>query len=100
MEYFLMTHYKDCLEALNTHDIVGVNYSGSDAKVGPHFSGNFWWSTGKYYLSLEKTIGAHYNDPEKYIFSGKPKYKDIDANRMPENIGLYDMTFYTSKYVD
>jgi hypothetical protein len=100
MEYFLMTHYKDCLEALNTHDLVGVNYSSSDAKVGPHFSGNFWWSTGKYYLSLEKTIGPHYNDPEKYIFSGKPNYKDIDANRMPENIGLYDMTFYTSKYID
>jgi hypothetical protein len=98
MEYFLMTKYKDCLEALNTNDVLGVNYSTN--LIGPHFSGNFWWSTGKYYLSLEKTIGPEYNDPEKYIFSNKPKYKDIDANRMPGNIGLYDITLYTSKYID
>ena len=98
MEYYLIGHFQKCLDELNTHDIIGVNYSSQI--LGPHFSGNFWWSTGKYYLGLPNTIGADYRDPEKYIFSGKPKHKDMDHGRMPQNGGLYSAPFYSSKYID
>lgn len=99
MEYFLIGQFEICLEALKTHDVVGINYSSR--LIGPHFSGNFWWSTGKYYNTLGRTVGADYHDPERYIFSGKPKYLDIDASRMKnESVGLYDESFYPNKYVD
>jgi len=103
MEYFLMTKHTQCLEKLNEYDIVGVNYS--TRIIGKHFSGNFWWSTGKYYLSLPKIIsdtGANaYHNPERYIFSNSGvKFHDIDGGCIPENIGLYRQTFYPKEYVD
>ena len=99
MEYFLISQFEKCLEALNTYDIVGVNYSSK--LIGPHFSGNFWWSTANYYNKLGKIIGPDYHDPERYVFSGSPRYLDIDAGRMEkESIGLYDESFYPNKYVD
>lgn len=98
MEYFLVGEFNNCLEALKTHDIVGVNYSS--LQIGPHFSGNFWWSTAKYYTSLRGQIPHHYFCPEQYIFSGSPRYLDIDAGRMKENKGLYSEPFYSTKYID
>uniref|UniRef100_A0A6C0JW21 Uncharacterized protein n=1 Tax=viral metagenome TaxID=1070528 RepID=A0A6C0JW21_9ZZZZ len=98
MEYYLIGQFERCLEELNHHDIVGVNYSNK--LIGSHFSGNFWWSTGKYYKSLSGQIGSQYYEPEKYIFSGNPKYKDIDHGRIPENQGLYSSPFYSSNYID
>lgn len=83
MEYYLMRNVKENISYLDTYDILGVAYtenvSGPDGPVGPHFSGNFWWSTGKYYKSLKKYIGPQYNDPEAYIFTGNPKYKMLDG---------------------
>jgi hypothetical protein len=103
MEYFLIKDFEKCLEALNSHDIVGVNYS--TYHIGPHFSGNFWWTTGKYYLSLPKTIGPDYNDPEKYIFSGKGTHKDMDTSRVGADPSidsghLYKTAYHSSKYID
>ena len=98
MEYYLIGQFEKCLEELNSHDIVGVNYLAK--LIGPHFSGNFWWSTGAYYLRLGKSIGPMYYEPEKYIFSGKPRHKDIDHGRIHENQSMYSEPFYSSKYID
>jgi hypothetical protein len=98
MEYFLIGQFEKCLTELDNHDIVGVNYSTTP--IGPHFSGNFWWSTANYYNRLDKKIGPIYSEPERYIFSGNPRYKDIDAGRMPENGGLYSSPFYSKNYLD
>ena len=32
-----------------------------------HFSGNFWWATGEYFLGLPDNIGPEYTAPEQYI---------------------------------
>lgn len=110
LEYGLMSRHEECLEKLNEYDVVGVNYS--EKQIGKHFSGNFWWATGKYYLTLPNKISYDeakgytepskgYNEPEKYILSGpNVKYLDIDAKRLPENIGLYKINFYPTKYLD
>lgn len=97
MEYHLISRHDYCLKMLDTYDIVGVGYTTK--MIGPHFSGNFWWSTGAYYNRLPKNadgtmnIGPGYLEPENFIFSGKPKYIDIDEGRS-ENP---DVDYYSFK---
>lgn len=45
MEYFLIEKYQNCLNELETHDVVGVDYLTTPMK---HFSGNFWWANSNY----------------------------------------------------
>ena len=102
MEYNLITKASECMTFLDTYDIVGVAYSTFN--IGPHFSGNFWWSTGKYYLSLAPTIASDYHAPEAYIFTGNPKYKDIDDGRFVsipagEDLNLYKNIIYPALYL-
>ena len=99
LEYCVIGRYKECLEKLNDHDVVGANFS--TRLIGKHFSGNFWWSTGKYYTTLPKTIGATYHGPEKHILTNSSaKHFDIDAGRVPENRILYSEKIYPKEYVD
>ena len=86
MEYNLIFKYKECIEALKDHNIVGVGYTTK--VIGPHFSGNFWWANSSYFATLPRNqdgtlnIGTGYTDPESFIFKGKdPKHLDIDEGR-------------------
>lgn len=100
MEYFLFKESPACIKDLDNFDIVGLPMS--TFSIGPHFSGNFWWSTGKYYLSLAPTIGVGYHDPESYIFTGNPKHKVLDEKRFPvdgKDINLYVNTVYSKDYL-
>lgn len=102
MEYNLFTKASECIGFLDTYDIVGVAYSTH--YIGAHFSGNFWWSTGKYYLSLAPTIASDYYAPEAYIFTGKPKHKILDENRFAsippgEDLNLYENVIYPTLYL-
>jgi hypothetical protein len=45
MAYFAIERHKDCISALRSADICGVNWLRSP---WPHFSGNFWWSRSEY----------------------------------------------------
>ena len=99
MEYFLIKRYKDCLEKLKTHDIVSVLYK--TVMIGPHYSGNFWWSTGAYYRRLTSAhkIGDQYYDTEAYIFKGSPKHAVCDDGKVPE-MCLYNNPIYPKMYMD
>jgi len=105
MEYYLMTFHEEWLQKLEDFDIVGVNFS-DHKNVGKHFSGNFWWTTGKYYLTLPKSIPTTgklaYQEPEIHIFKGNnPKYHDIDPSSAPkDNGGLYGISLYPKTYID
>ena len=100
MEYFLIGQHQKALEALKTHDVVGVNYT--TFWIGPHFSGNYWWSTGKYYMKLPDVIGPTYTDPEKYIFEAGPKHIDLypEDGNIFGNRSKYGERFHSKKYVD
>lgn len=50
MEYFLIEKHEKCLEALDNHDVCGVNYLPSK----PHYSGNFWWANSKHINRLRE----------------------------------------------
>lgn len=100
MEYYLIALHKKCLAKLVDHDIVGSLFI--DDKIGPHFSGNFWWSTGKYFRRLINTvkIGDSYYEPESYIFKGDPKAYQIDINGINSKICLYSTPIFPNLYVD
>lgn len=52
MDYHLIHRHNECLDTLRTIDVVGINYMGGHP---PHYSGNYWWCTGKHFLSLPDT---------------------------------------------
>lgn len=93
LEYYCMTKHKQCLQDLDNHDIVGVNWRSIPK---PHYSGNFWWSTADYYLKLPDIIGPEYCDPEFYIGMNNPNhlsYRDVIYH-------TYDENTYPSFYID
>ena len=79
MMFFLVKRYEVCMRLLSRDfDVCGVDFH---TEVSPHFSGNFWWSTADYYLSLPETIGNAYLDPEMYLASGSPRHAALwEAN--------------------
>lgn len=96
MNYHLIGKHTICLEKLETHDVVGTYYTPSPS---PHFQGNFWWTTGRYYLTLPPTIGPRYLDPEMYLFLNNPSFYAM--SRVPEDIpDLYKKSLLPTYYVD
>jgi len=98
MEYNLIHRYDHCLKMLDEYDIVGVGFTRKI--IGPHFSGNFWWSKASYYKTLPTNsdgsleIGNGYLDPENFIFKGKdPKHIDVDEGRSDNP----DVDYYSFK---
>lgn len=69
MEYFLIKGYRTCLDALETCDVVGVDYYPESL---PHFSGNFWWARGKHLRRLEPPAlqGDKYTNTETWVCGG------------------------------
>jgi hypothetical protein len=93
LEYYCFTHWKKAVDLLDSHDTVGCNLQ-ENPKL--HYSGNFWWATGKYLQSLPKTIGSDYFDPEFWIGLGGPK----TYNFFSSNIRHYVFPYPPVNYVD
>jgi hypothetical protein len=94
LEYFNIYGYKKCLFVLDQYDICGCNISST---IKFHYSGNFWWSTGKYYLTLPDTIDDNYTSPEFYIVSNNPKMASLHNQKNPNN--LYNYKYYKRFYM-
>lgn len=97
MEYFLFHKCKKCIELLKEYDTVGVNYFGSYETYPPyHYSGNFWWATADYFLTLdEKNAGLH-NSAEFYLASNRPNA----CNMFRSVRDHYNQFFPTKHFVD
>ncbi len=54
MAHFIIERHADCLAALDSHDVCGVNWTQFP---WPHFSGNFWWARSQYVAGLEPLSG-------------------------------------------
>ena len=100
MEYNLIRHHAECVKLLASHDLVGTIYK--EKQIGPHFSGNFWWTTGNYYKKLisEHKIGDYYPGTEKFIFLGKPRIFKFDGDKIPNEECFYRNPYHHNKYVD
>jgi hypothetical protein len=94
IEYQLIMNHSKCLELLDSYDTIGVNYRLQPA---PHYNGNYWWTTGAYFLKLPPTIGDDYIDPEIYIFSGNPRHYCIYDSEISNH---YKDPYPFNKYID
>jgi hypothetical protein len=50
LEWGCIEKWRDCVEALQTHDTAGVGYNKTPV---PHYSGNFWWTKSEYLHKLD-----------------------------------------------
>jgi len=76
MCYYCMSKFRRCLSLLDEYDTVGVLYREIPV---PHWSGAFYWVTGKHWLGLPPNLDP--NDrwlPELiYPFTTRPKYLEL-----------------------
>jgi hypothetical protein len=92
LEFMTFTNHKEILELLDTYDTVGVNYGYYHSQY--HYSGNFWWATGKYLLKLPKEIHNEYDAPEFWIALGEPKAFQLFNSKIDHYKGQYPMKEY------
>ena len=73
-----------------------------DTKPGWHFSGNFWWATGRYLQTLNQSIGEQYHDAELWVGSGSPSYFSLWQTYTKDDrmAVLHDVAFVPKLYVD
>jgi hypothetical protein len=98
MEYFNIDCWRDCVVALTKehYDICGVNWQWIPH---PHFSGNFWWATGRYISTLPHYIGCEWPthpqiDPEMWLGQNSPKYKCFHHSHLDHYRSLYPESKY------
>jgi hypothetical protein len=66
MEYFTIAKHTTCISLLDSHQTVGVNYYDTPWK---HFSGNFWWCRGDYFLTLPKSEDLDIKEDDIFSFT-------------------------------
>lgn len=100
MEYFSMRHFDKCLKLLDHYDTVGVNFYN---RPFLHYSGNFWWCRGSYFLTLPRleTLSDVKNDrysyTENYIGLNSPRGICLFDDNMPDH---YAARYTPHNYVD
>jgi hypothetical protein len=90
MTYFNVIKYDQCLDALNSYDCCGVDYSETPTK---HFSGNFWWSKSSYIKTLPSietisnpsfpSILTTRHNAEFWLSMGNGKFKNLWSSNIP-----------------
>jgi hypothetical protein len=92
MEHFLIDRWRDCIQALQSYDICGVNWR---SRPSPHFSGNFWWARADYIFNLPGSIDKGYYDPEFWIGKMSPKVRCFHQSK----INHYKKPYPQAKYI-
>lgn len=98
MEYFAIERWQDCIKALETADICGVDYTKSIH--GHHFfAGNFWWSRAAY-ISTCRLERKNRFDCEDFIGRGKdPIAKTFhQSGENPKLLNLYPQASFPEYY--
>jgi hypothetical protein len=78
MEHFVIHKWEECIEKLNTHDVVGVEWLDSIPvritetksmylKKSGFFFGNFWWANSDYIKTLDPKCLYEFNYLHKLI---------------------------------
>lgn len=107
MEYFLMTKHNECIKLLDEYDTVGVNLSYVS---GMHYSGNFWWCRGSYFLTLpdikylmSEIENENRQNPHNFQDNSRFKYtENYLCMRNPKAHCLFstsDFPHYNSRYL-
>ena len=86
LDLYNIHKWKECVDALDTHDVAGGLYESSNPK---HFSGNFWWANTNYIKTLPEITEKNYklfNRGEFWILSNTDKIYPVSEN---SNIDRY-----------
>lgn len=67
--FWNVRYWQVCVCLLDIYDTVGALETRSPVH---HYRGNFWWTTGAFWLRHNTTIGPGYYDPEFFLFHGFP----------------------------
>ena len=95
MLYGLVDKHIECLEILNSVDIIGSDYRHHASDQNPdHFSGNFWWANSDYINTLSVYHLKDKYDAEFWLFRNQPTFFHI--NKCP--YGHYENTYKTHQY--
>jgi len=99
MEYFAFERWKDCIEALETVDICGVDYTLSI--LGTYFfAGNVWWSRAAYVSTCQLERNNRF-DCESFIGRGikEPVAKTFhQSGENPKIANLYPYESFPQYY--
>lgn len=101
MTYGLITHHEFCIEMLDRVDTVGMNYrsikSCNPGYINPdHFSGNFWWVTAKYWVTVPIASLKSKADAEWILFKSNPTFINI----FKANVYHYENPYKLHQYKD
>jgi hypothetical protein len=92
MEYFLFVKHETCINLLDSYDTVGVNLQDSPLL---HYSGNFWWCRGDYYLKLDSNhLTPDYHSPEMFICRNSPRAYSFFSSNCNHYHAIYSMNNY------
>lgn len=99
LEYGVLERWTDCIQALQTHDVAGINYH---LWPRPHFQGNFWWATSRYISSLEAPDSRVFADE---TFCHPSALQRVSAemwlgSKKPTWFSLYNFPFNTAEFQD
>ena len=92
MLYCNCYNHNKITKLLVNYDTVGTKYT--NYTIGPHYSGNFWWSKSEYIKHLNRTIGNKYLDPEAWLLK---KFKNNKHINIIKNSKTQIVDRYNSK---
>jgi len=95
MQFFIIDNWRDCTQALETHDVCGVEWTKSGWNNTYIFSGNFWWATSSYLSKIDKPLvpynpyGGERFKAEFFVSLANPKTKNFISLNPPGDGNLY-----------
>jgi hypothetical protein len=92
MLHFLCNESSKCLEALESADTAGCNFSELPL---PHYSGNFWWANARYIKGLSTGFLTNKMSVEMWLFSGGATKSVRHSSGINHFTGVYPARLYT-----
>jgi hypothetical protein len=100
MNYFCVERWEEVVPLLDVYDAVGCNYV-EKTWLGhyPHFSGNFWWSSTDYLVTLDHSFleTTRRWDREFWIGTGKGKMHEMYNSEVDHFQQPYPRINYVNK---
>jgi hypothetical protein len=94
MLHFLCKESSKCLEALETADTAGCNFSELPL---PHYSGNFWWANARYIKGLSTGFLTNKMSAEMWLFSGGATKSVRHSSGINHFTEVYPARLYTDE---
>ncbi len=92
MVHFLVERYFECLDALDTSDVVGCNLLERPHR---HFSGNFWWANAKFLRNLPPVPAGNRHEAEWWALQDPD---GVALSRHNSGIDHYRESYPRSRY--